>query len=120
MVVAPHVLVNNPGSARLHTQYYLTKLIVPALQRLLGLTGADVQAWYQVYRHVPGIGPLAQTHTVLRMSSLDWLEYPRGIVRLLGIFYVASLYAILEGLSVFVKPNIVPFTDPPANNCTSS
>lgn len=37
MVVAPHVLVESGGRLRLHAQYYITKQILPALERVLSL-----------------------------------------------------------------------------------
>eukprot|EP00850_Spirogloea_muscicola_P022205 SM000282S10608 [mRNA] locus=s282:114607:126097:- [translate_table: standard] len=54
MVVDPHVLVNSAGTLRLHGIYYITKQILPAIQRILGLIGADLRAWFaempRIYR----------------------------------------------------------------------
>ncbi|GFH23880.1 DNA polymerase [Haematococcus lacustris] len=36
-VVAPHALVESRSRLRLHGQYYITKQIIPALERVLSL-----------------------------------------------------------------------------------
>ena len=46
MVVAPHSLVEAGGKLRLHAVYYITKQIIPALERVLNLIGADPRAWF--------------------------------------------------------------------------
>jgi len=52
VVVDPHVMLAN--GLRLHDTYYITKQIIPALQRVFGLVGADLRQWYaelpRVYR----------------------------------------------------------------------
>lgn len=62
MVVPPEVLVESGGSLRLHSMYYITKQIIPALERVLSLVGADVRSWYaqmpKSYRHMPHKRPL--------------------------------------------------------------
>jgi len=45
LCVAPGQLVDSGGALRLNARYYAEKQIVPALQRCLGLVGADVPAW---------------------------------------------------------------------------
>lgn len=46
MVVPPHALVEAAGKLRLHANYYITKQIVPALERVLNLVGADPRSWF--------------------------------------------------------------------------
>lgn len=46
MVVPPHALVEAAGKLRLHATYYITKQIVPALERVLNLVGADPRGWF--------------------------------------------------------------------------
>jgi hypothetical protein len=41
LVVAPRTLVESGGRLRLHALYYITKQIIPALERVLSLVGAD-------------------------------------------------------------------------------
>ncbi|KAG0605129.1 hypothetical protein M758_9G034000 [Ceratodon purpureus] len=52
VVVDPHTMLAN--GLRLHDTYYITKQIIPALQRIFGLVGADLKQWYaelpRVYR----------------------------------------------------------------------
>ena len=52
VVVDPHTMLAN--GLRLHDTYYITKQIIPALQRVFGLVGADLRQWYaelpRVYR----------------------------------------------------------------------
>ena len=42
----PQAVVESRGQLRLHALYYITKQILPALERVLSLVGADVQAWF--------------------------------------------------------------------------
>jgi DNA polymerase zeta len=62
-VVDPSELIEKWGQLRLHGTYYITKQILPALQRLFGLVGADLRAWYvempKVYRPPPSKRPSA-------------------------------------------------------------
>jgi DNA polymerase zeta len=46
MVVPPRALVESGGRLRLHAVYYITKQIIPAIERALTLVGADVRAWF--------------------------------------------------------------------------
>lgn len=41
LVVGPRTLVESGGRLRLHALYYITKQIIPALERVLSLVGAD-------------------------------------------------------------------------------
>lgn len=46
MVVSPHALIESGGRLRLHASYYITKQIIPALERVVSLVGADMRSWY--------------------------------------------------------------------------
>lgn len=46
MVVPPGALIAPGSQLRLHALYYITKQIIPALERLLSLVGADIRAWF--------------------------------------------------------------------------
>lgn len=37
MVVSPHALLESQGRLRLHANYYITKQIIPALERVISL-----------------------------------------------------------------------------------
>lgn len=43
--VTPETLLHNPHH-RLDAEYYITKNLIPPLERILNLVGADVRAWY--------------------------------------------------------------------------
>ena len=47
MVVHPRRVVEAGGALRLNAKYYAEKVMVPALQRLFSLAGADVWSWYR-------------------------------------------------------------------------
>eukprot|EP01105_Mastigella_eilhardi_P017939 TRINITY_DN4137_c0_g1_i4.p1 TRINITY_DN4137_c0_g1~~TRINITY_DN4137_c0_g1_i4.p1 ORF type:complete len:1941 (-),score=416.30 TRINITY_DN4137_c0_g1_i4:61-5133(-) len=52
MVVSPETLFTAQG-LRLNANYYITKQIIPAVERVIGLAGADVRTWYATMpRHV--------------------------------------------------------------------
>ena len=46
MVVSPHALIESGGRLRLHANYYITKQIIPALERVVSLVGGDMRAWF--------------------------------------------------------------------------
>ena len=46
MVVSPHALIESQGRLRLHANYYITKQIIPALERVISLVGGDMRAWF--------------------------------------------------------------------------
>lgn len=46
MVVDPHQLLDLNSPFKLNDQYYIKKQIIPALQRVFGLLGADLNKWF--------------------------------------------------------------------------
>lgn len=46
LVVPPPALVEGGGRLRLHSLYYITKQIIPALDRVMALVGVDVTSWF--------------------------------------------------------------------------
>ena len=46
LVVDPLQLVNSRGALRINAAYYIDKQLLPALERLFSLLGADVRRWY--------------------------------------------------------------------------
>ena len=46
MVVSPETLIANSTGLRLHETYYISKQIIPALERCFSLLGADVKSWF--------------------------------------------------------------------------
>ncbi|KAF8760569.1 hypothetical protein HU200_010040 [Digitaria exilis] len=47
MVIDPYGLLEIGSPYRLNEQYYITKQIIPALQRVFGLMGADLNKWFK-------------------------------------------------------------------------
>eukprot|EP00026_Physarum_polycephalum_P017539 Phypoly_transcript_18793.p1 GENE.Phypoly_transcript_18793~~Phypoly_transcript_18793.p1 ORF type:complete len:225 (+),score=35.65 Phypoly_transcript_18793:49-675(+) len=45
LVVPPRELINS-SNLRLHAIYYITKQIIPSLERVFNLVGADVKSWF--------------------------------------------------------------------------
>lgn len=43
VVVPPRALVESGGRLRLNAVYYITRAIIPALDRVLSLVGADIK-----------------------------------------------------------------------------
>ena len=71
MVVPPRALVESGGRLRLHALYYITKNIIPALDRVLSLMGADIKVggW---------VGGLAGAWPGLAWPGLAWLLSAEG------------------------------------------
>jgi DNA polymerase zeta len=69
MVVDPETLVESGGTLRLHAVYYITKQIIPALERFMRLIGVNVQTWYaripKAQRFLPHKRPLSTLGGVL-------------------------------------------------------
>lgn len=47
LVVAPHDALESDGNTRINHTYYITKMILPSLRRLMVLAGVDVEQWYR-------------------------------------------------------------------------
>lgn len=47
LVVSPHEVLNGDGNLRINHMYYIVKMILPALRRLLILAGVDVEQWFR-------------------------------------------------------------------------
>jgi DNA polymerase elongation subunit (family B) len=46
LVVSPAALLASPNAYRLNTTYYLLKQVIPALDRIFSLVGADLKSWF--------------------------------------------------------------------------
>eukprot|EP00960_Hanusia_phi_P043421 756036-Hanusia_phi.AAC.3 len=52
LVVDPRDLLASSGLLRINAQYYITKALIPCLERLLSLFGVDIRRWYlELPRH---------------------------------------------------------------------
>ncbi|KAL2017597.1 hypothetical protein VTK56DRAFT_1917 [Thermocarpiscus australiensis] len=65
--VAPEELLNNPH-ASLDAEYYISKNIIPPLERIFNLVGANVRAWYD---ELPKVQHIRRLDTTSALSALD-------------------------------------------------
>ena len=69
MVVPPQMLLAQRNKLRLHAHYYISKQMIPALERIFHLIGVDVRTWYADMRRsyraadppLPALHKLVQT-----------------------------------------------------------
>ncbi len=67
--VHPEEMLLRPTPLHIHSQYYITKQIIPAASRVFSLLGVDVMDWYRSLRRPPaGLqkGPFSLTTTAAR------------------------------------------------------
>jgi hypothetical protein len=72
LVVAPQVLVQHDSSRaalRLNAAYYITKQIIPALERVLSLVGADARSWFYHMRKPTRLLPQKRPAALLALPS---------------------------------------------------
>lgn len=50
-------MIESRGRMRLNATYYIIKQIIPALERMLSLVGADLRAWYEAMPKVLRMAP---------------------------------------------------------------
>ncbi|ONK63448.1 uncharacterized protein A4U43_C07F15260 [Asparagus officinalis] len=74
MVVSPYVLLDINSAYRLNELYYIKKQIIPALQRVFGLVGADLNQWFSDLPRL--VRPtLAKRHNIVpRSESLNEID----------------------------------------------
>lgn len=101
MVVSPHVLVESGGNLRLHATYYITKQIIPALDRLFSLIGVDIKCWYaqmpKIYKHLPHKRPLSS----LPVLNMDGSRESGGKI---DNFYLSRHCVCCDGLTRVNQP----------------
>lgn len=120
MVVPPHALVESRGQLRLHGLYYITKAIIPPLDRVLSLMGADIKAWFaempRPSRMLPQKRPLtslpllAASNAAAAAAAAGWRGPQRG-ARLPGAkaatidrYYLSRHCAVCDDLTHATKP----------------
>ena len=100
MVVPPRVLVESGGRLRLHATYYITKQIIPAVERALNLVGADVRAWF-AEMHKP-------SRTLPQKRSMDSLGLASAASHTsnstIDSFYLSRHCAVCDELTHATKP----------------
>ncbi|KAK3996935.1 putative DNA polymerase zeta catalytic subunit, partial [Cladorrhinum sp. PSN332] len=71
--VGPEDLLNSPH-ASLDSEYYITKNIIPPLERIFNLVGANVRAWYDEMPKVQQIRSLPTTAAAAEVEEVDTEE----------------------------------------------
>lgn len=80
MVVAPRALVEAAGRLRLHAGYYITKQIIPALERVLHLVGADPRAWFHAMARPQRLLPHKRPPAPLAAAATASTSGPAGTI----------------------------------------
>ena len=100
MVVPPKALIESGGRLRLHAAYYITKQIIPALERVFSLVGADLRAWYaslvkpqKLLPHKRPLHSLPLTHGI---------EDAAG--KTIDLYYLSKHCAVCDELTTASKP----------------
>ncbi len=57
MVVSPHALVESGGALRLNGHYYISRQIIPALERVLSLVRGLLYGWAATWSKHHGSAP---------------------------------------------------------------
>ena len=98
MVVTPHALVEAGGKLRLHAIYYITKQIIPALERVLNLVGADPRSWFVSMTKPQRLLPQKRPPTALPLTDLG---KPGGSIGTIDQYYLSRHCAV--GFATFQK-----------------
>ncbi len=102
MVVPPEALVESGGQLRLHSIYYITKQIIPALERFLRLIGVDIRMWFsqlpKLYRNLPHKRPLST------LPILDDKPVSSTRTHTIDKFYLSRHCVCCDGLTMVKKP----------------
>lgn len=69
--VTPWEMIESRGRQRLNASYYISKQIIPALDRMLSLVGADVKAWFDAMPRVIRMPPQKRPAASLGLSSIS-------------------------------------------------
>jgi len=96
LVVQPKALVESAGTLRLHALYYITKQIIPAVERVLSLIGADVRSWFAEM-------PRPQRPVVQKRSLPATTSEGRSGVTI-DRFYLSRHCAVCDELTHVSKP----------------
>jgi len=82
LVRQPRELLHD-ASLRINVTYYITKQVLPPLDRLMGLVGVSVFQWYndmpKVVRLAPHVAPTQETKQVSGDSVAS--HFPQGLRR---------------------------------------
>ena len=117
MVVSPRALIESKGRLRLHSLYYITKQIIPAVERVLSIVGADVRQWFSVMprpgRTLPqkrpmDALPLERRNNEDRFSLLGSYDIgdaePNRNAGTIDLFYLSKHCAVCDELTHASEP----------------
>ncbi|DBA81937.1 hypothetical protein WJX77_000726 [Trebouxia sp. C0004] len=111
MVVSPHALVESSSRLRLHSIYYITKQIIPALERIFSLVGADLRAWFAAMPRPQKLLPQKRpqgANTLLQQGPAAQHLGPgraaAGIVGTIDRYYLSRHCAVCDGLTHAAQP----------------
>ncbi|QDZ21998.1 catalytic subunit of DNA polymerase zeta [Chloropicon primus] len=108
MVVSPGTLVGSSAALRLHETYYITKQILPALERCFSLLGADVKAWFAQMPKPNRWQPTKRPISALGLSgfSNESLGYSHeaGTRRTIDHFYLSKHCAVCDEMTATDQP----------------
>ncbi len=87
MVVSPETLVSKDRGLRLNEMYYISKQIVPALERVFSLLGADVRSWWAAMPKTTRWQPTKRPITA------------RGLSRTIDHFFLSCFCAVCDEMT---------------------
>ena len=111
MVINPYGLLEVGSPYRLNELYYITKQIIPALQRVFGLLGVNLNKWFKEMPR-PTRSTLAKRQSALGHGSRDsssirlgWNKKPSAKVARIDTYYMSSHCTIcgdtVQGSEIF-------------------
>ncbi|KAK9829480.1 hypothetical protein WJX72_006119 [[Myrmecia] bisecta] len=100
MVVSPHALVESQGRLRLHSIYYITKAIIPALERVFSLMGADLRQWFAALPRPSKLLPQKRPAAALPLAAGGRTTGAGTIDQ----YYLSRHCAVCDGLTHAAKP----------------
>jgi DNA polymerase zeta len=111
MVIDPYGLLQVGSPYRLNELYYITKQIIPALQRVFGLLGVNLNKWFNEMPR-PTRSTLAKRQSALGHGSRDsssirlgWNKKPSAKVARIDTYYMSSHCTVcgdtVQGLETF-------------------
>ena len=120
MVVSPRALVESSGRLRLHGLYYITKQIIPAVERILSIIGADVRHWFSSMPRPSRMLPLKRPAGALPLDDLAMFKNTMSLFGLVSgetsanntnktnstidLFYLSRHCAVCDEMTNAKKP----------------
>ncbi|KJE92975.1 DNA polymerase zeta catalytic subunit [Capsaspora owczarzaki ATCC 30864] len=83
-VRAPEEFLNDP-TLRIHGTYYITRQIIPALERVFQLVGVDVRSWFDELPKTVRLTAQSRRHLQMRQRMAEMLQHRQREARQLQI-----------------------------------